>query len=327
MTATTLARRDYNPDATQHPMPEWVALMVPVAELAREIAATGFVPGDYRNKPAEITACILYGAELGLKPMQSLAKIDMVKGRPAPRAEIGRALALAAGHDLWVEESTNTRVTVAGQRRGSQRVQTVTWTMDDAKRAGIAGNPAYARYPRQMLLARASAELVRAMCPEVLGGIVMFAEETGEDIDATIPALAPVVPQEPPRKRRRTQTPDPTAVLPAAVDGPVDTAVSTGPTPALHTAPVDDDDKPTEAQTKLVMAAFKDEGMEDRDDRLAATSAFIGRPVTSWSDVTRSEASTVIDGLERLKAGALAFQIDTDGQWHAEPVDTDDLET
>jgi hypothetical protein len=49
--------------------------------------------------------------------------------------------------------------------------------MDDAKKAGIAGNPSYAKYPRQMLLARASAELVRQMCPEVLGGITVFAEE------------------------------------------------------------------------------------------------------------------------------------------------------
>jgi hypothetical protein len=44
-----------------------------------------------------------------------------------------------------------------------------------------------------MLLARASAELVRMMCPDVLGGIAMFAEEVeagdAEGVD-TAPAPA-----------------------------------------------------------------------------------------------------------------------------------------
>ena len=48
--------------------------------------------------------------------------------------------------------------------------------MDDVKRAQI-GSQMYTKYPRQMLLARASAELIRAMCPDVLGGIASFAEE------------------------------------------------------------------------------------------------------------------------------------------------------
>jgi hypothetical protein len=305
----------YEPPATR--LPSWVDLMAPAVELAREIADTGFVPAEFRRKPAEIAAAILYGAELGIGPMQSLAKVDIVKGRPAPRAELGRALALAAGHDIWIDESTNTRVTVSGKRRGSARVQTVTWTMDDAKRAGIAGNPSYAKYPRQMLLARASAELVRAIFPEVLGGIVVFAEEAADlDDDVALPAAPPLaaVPPSGTKKRRRR------------IDAP-EGGSSSAPERGEELPPTERDepdaDKPSEAQTKLAMAAFAELDLDDRDDRLAATSALLGRPIETWNELSRSDASSVIDGLERLRAGTISFRIDPDGTWHADPVDDD----
>ena len=104
--------------------------------------------------------------------------------------------------------ATNTKVTVSGRRRGSQNVQTVTWTMDDAKKAGIAGNPNYAKYPRQMLLARASAELVRAMCPDVLGGITSFAEEAADlpDDGPTFTTATIVTDEEKPKTTRRRRS-------------------------------------------------------------------------------------------------------------------------
>lgn len=288
------------PAAAPQPSNHWIELMKPAAELAAAIARTEFVPDQYRGKPEQITACILYGDELGIGPMQSLAKIDIVKGRPAPRAELGRALAFAAGHELWVEDQTNTKVTVAGRRRGSNHTQSVTWTMDDAKKAGIASNPTYAKYPRQMLLARASAELVRAMCPEVLAGIAVFAEEA-EDLEPAAPTITATTgePDKPKTNTRKRRDPKPEPATEPTTD-PTEPAATAG---------------PSEAQTKMAMASFADNGLADRDDRLAATSAFVGHPIGSWSDLTRDEASKVIDGLEQLKAGAIAFEISTDGTW------------
>lgn len=291
----------------------WIELVGPAAELAGMIAATEFVPAEMRNRPAAITACILYGQEIGIGPMQALAKVDIVKGRPAPRAELARALALAAGHDLWVEESTNTRVSVCGRRRGSSNVQKVTWTMDDAKKAGIAGNPTYAKYPRQMLLARASAELVRQMCPEVLGGITVFAEEAA-DLDGDTGTVGEQPKPEPVTKRRRTPATAPSATSTADDAPPVvepATAPSTGPTPA---------------QTKKAMALFAENQLDDRDNRLHATAAVTGRPITSWSDVTRDEAAKVIDFLEALQQGRAGIVIDDDGSWSVTVVDPPELD-
>lgn len=154
-------------------------------KLASRVADTDFVPKALRGKPEAVLACILAGHEAGISPMQALAKIHVVEGRPAMAAELMRALVLRAGHELWIEESTSTRVIVAGQRAGSERVSRVAWTMDDAKRANLAGKNNWRSYPRAMLLARATAELCRALFPDVLAGISHTIEELadGDDVD------------------------------------------------------------------------------------------------------------------------------------------------
>lgn len=308
--------------------PTWVELMRPAAELATSIAATEFVPGEMRNRPDVIAAAILFGAELGIGPMVSLAKIAVVKGRPAPSAELGRALALGAGHEIWVEDTTNTRVTIAGKRRNSSHVFKVTWTMDDARRAGLASNPAYTKYPRQMLLARASAELVRQMCPDVLGGITLFAEEAQDlpDSDAPNPfspaALTPSagVPTraagEPTVKRQRAPVRKAKQDKPDPVAEAVDNAPTPEPQPVEAPADAVSAGGPTAAQTRLAMAAFSEQGYDERDDRLAATAALVGHPVNSWNDLSRDEASQVIAGLQKVVSGEYSFTVDLEGNWH-----------
>ena len=128
----------YEPPTRASTTNAWVNLIEPAAELARQIAGTDFVPVEMRNKPAAVAACVMYGAEIGIGPMTALSKVDIIKGRPMPKAELGRALMMAAGHVFWVDESTNTRVKVSGHRKGqSERVMSVTWTMDDVKKAQI----------------------------------------------------------------------------------------------------------------------------------------------------------------------------------------------
>jgi hypothetical protein len=288
------------------PANRWIALVQPAAELANRIADTEFVPAEMRGKPAVVAAAILYGSELGLAPMMSLAKIDVVKGRPAPRAELARALALAAGHELWVEETTNTRVVLKGRRRGQDHVFTVTWTLDDVKKAGISSHM-YAKYPRQMLLARASAELVRQMAPDVLGGIAQFAEEidAGETAPADDTPTAPADPKPPARTARRRQqpTPDPE---PTADPGRPPRADDT--TSTAEPAP----DPITDAQKRKLMAVFGDLGIRDRGDRLAFVAAAC-RPVDSSTDLSKAEAATVIDAAEAVAQGRLQIVTADDG--------------
>jgi len=146
-------------------------------QLANKVAGTDFVPKALRGKPDAVLACILTGSEVGISPMKSLSMIHIVDGRPAMAAELMRAIVLDAGHDIWIEEQSSTRVTIGGQRAGSSRETKVTWTMDDAKRANLSGKQNWRNYPRAMLLARATSELCRAVFPDVLAGISHTVEE------------------------------------------------------------------------------------------------------------------------------------------------------
>ena len=48
------------------------------------ISRTDFVPKELRGNPAAILACVMYGREWGLGPMESLQLIDMIDGSPSP---------------------------------------------------------------------------------------------------------------------------------------------------------------------------------------------------------------------------------------------------
>jgi hypothetical protein len=145
--------------------------------LATRIAGTEFVPAALRGKPEAVLAAILTGHELGIPPMQSLAKIHVVDGRPAMAAELMRALILREGHEIWVEEATTTRCTIVGKRAGSTHESRVTWTLDDAKRAGLDGKKNWRTYPGDMLLARATSKLARLLFADVIAGVSYSVEE------------------------------------------------------------------------------------------------------------------------------------------------------
>lgn len=145
----------------------WVAAM----RLASRIHSTPFVPKGLRGDPASVLACILTGDELGLGPMQSLRMVHVIEGRPSASAELMRALVNRAGHRVDVVEAKQDSVTLSGQRNDTGARATVTWTLADAKRAGIDKNPAWGKYPRSMLLARATSELCRMLFADVIGGL------------------------------------------------------------------------------------------------------------------------------------------------------------
>lgn len=154
-------------------------------QLSHRLAGTEFVPAALRNKPEAVLACILSGHELGIGPMQSLQKIHVIDGRPAQAAELMRAIVQAHGHEVWFEDMSTTSVTIVGRRDGQTRETRVTWTMDDARKAGLAEKQNWRKYPRSMLMARATGELCRAMFADVLAGISYTMEELtdGEAID------------------------------------------------------------------------------------------------------------------------------------------------
>lgn len=277
--------------------PSSLDIISPSADLADKIARTEFVPGALRNRPDAVLACILYGHEMGIGPMEALGKIHVIDGRPAPNAELMRALVLRAGHRVWVEESTNTRAVVCGQRAGSGDAFRVAWTMEDARKAGLAGKPNYQRYPRQMLIARAFSELCRLMAPDALGSAEYSSEELA-DGDGAAPSLdvaptaAPDGSDGPTRRRRPPRTPS-APVAPAAIDaeariGPQDAPGATnegGPLPTRPPLP-----------SEPLRAA-------ESEDVAPVTPADPGEAPEPWRD--RARADALITDAQKRKMHAL----------------------
>ena len=275
----------------------WVELMKPAAELASSIAGTDFVPKSIRHNPAAIAACILYGDEVGLGPMQSLAKIAVIDGRPALYAEACRALILAAGHELWIEEQTTSRVTISGRRRDSQQTTSVTWTMDDARKANLAGRQNFRTYPRQMLAARATTELARLVFADVIGGLGIV-----EELDAEV-SLEGGVPEKPKSRNgdgQRRKREDATLAR-SSRPTPADDEPRDGPPlpgePGYGPTPDDEEADTASPSWKKMHATFREKGYEDREARIAFASSIAGRDLTSTKDLTSAEVGRVIDAL------------------------------
>ena len=280
-------------DPTGGRLVAWAQAASAAHSLARSLASTAFVPKDMRD-PGNATAAILMGDELGMSPIASLRSIYVVHGTPALYARSMVALALAHGHEIWTEESTPSRVVVCGRRRGSEHVERSSWTQDRARKAGYTTNRKYDTNPEEMLYSKAAAEVARKVAADVLAGVPYSVEDLELEQAETRTVTRS---SEPKRTVQRAKAPEP--VEPTFDEQPAEAAPEPTPEPEPNAQQLID---PKGSQMKAMQAAFRDANITERDDRLRFASETIGREITSASDLTRDEASTVIDELKALVA-------------------------
>ena len=138
--------------------------------LAKLTTDTEMVPKTLRGRPSAALAVMVYGHELGLRPMTALREVFIIDGTPSCSAKLMRALIFRAGHKLeWITTSS-TECKLHGERADGRGTATVTYTLDDAKLAMLLGKDVWKRYPRAMLAARATSELARLIFPDVTVG-------------------------------------------------------------------------------------------------------------------------------------------------------------
>lgn len=166
----------------------WTSVIAEVSKLAGFISGTEFVPRSLRDSPAATAAAILYGREVGLPPMTALSQTHVIEGKPSISAEGMRALILAAGHDLEIEETSSARCVMRGRRRGTERWLSIAWSTDDARAAGLLGRGPWKSYPRAMLQARCTTEIARLLFPDVIRGFRSIEElEDGGAVEVDAP--------------------------------------------------------------------------------------------------------------------------------------------
>lgn len=278
----TQAEISYGPDFGGELINRAVQQMAGAAKLADGLARTTFVPAAFRGKPDDAAAAIMYGAALGLDPMTSLRAVYVVSGTPGLYARQMVAVVMAKGHKVWTVESTDEAVTVSGQRRGSDVVETVTWTIERAQKAGYTTNAKYRTDPQAMLYARAAGDVARRIAPDALAGLDYTVEELQVIDHVDVPVERP----------KRESAADLLATPAPAVEAPVINR------PAMGAGP----DGVTAQQVTSIYSGMTALGY-DREGAKAVAAGLVGlESLGSMKDLTRDQASTVIDRIKQRQA-------------------------
>lgn len=155
-------------------------------ELAAWIAKSDLAPRDYKDKPQNVLIAMQMGLEVGLSPMQSIQNIAVINGRPSIWGD--SMLALCQNHrdfeSIDENQSTNEKGVCIVKRRGMEP-QTRTFTVDDAKKAGLWGKAGpWQTAPTRMLKLRARAFALRDTFADALRGL-QSAEEQRDVVETT----------------------------------------------------------------------------------------------------------------------------------------------
>lgn len=244
------------------------------------------------DTPEKILVAIETGLELGLRPMQALRGIYVVNGRPGMMVELAagvvRNSGKAASLKMGVSGEGENRHGWCESKRDGETLKT-TFSVADAKKAGLWGGGTWAKYPDRMLQARASGFHFRDYYSDVLMGL------------ATTEELADI--QEAPRRvvatEIATSTPDPLA------DAILEPAK---PRPKRKKAEAQDDEMPP-----LREEGTPESAQEPQDDPGPTQYA---EPVQSAAELLE-EADKAIKGLwpssklMRDKAARILFEVES----------------
>ena len=225
-----------------------------------------------QNKDQAVALMLLAQAE-GIHPMRAVQEYHIINGRPAMRADAMLARFLQAGGKVEWHKLTDTEAsaTFSHPQGGTA---TITWTLDMAKRAGLVKpNSGWSKFPRAMLRSRVVSEGVRTVFPGVATGIYTPEEVVDFEPAEPVRVEAKVVEAEPVEPRSE--------------------AAQRGPEPI------------TPAQLTKLKATLNDLGLtngEWREVALRLSSMVVGRELSTSKELTKEEASKLIDYLETLKS-------------------------
>lgn len=167
---------------------------------------SGMAPASL-NSASKIAVAIQYGLEVGLPPMQALQNIAVVNGRPCLWGDALPALMYKHGHSLdeIIEGEGDSMIATCALTRGDTgQVIKKSFSMKQAKKAGLAGKGVWSKYPERMLQMRARGFAVRDGASDAMVGLAV-AEEVQDYQDQN--QIKNVTPPSPPSPEIEKQKP------------------------------------------------------------------------------------------------------------------------
>lgn len=161
------------------------------ASFAKSLMREGLVPSSLKT-PGQVVIALQAGAEVGLRPMQSLRYVAPINGNPTIWGEGAKGLVLATGQveswrDWWQDGDVELTVEPTSypdslvavtrlSRKGGGEV-TRQFSVADAKRARLWGKRGpWSEYPQRMLRVRAMSWAMRDLFADALGGLAIREE-------------------------------------------------------------------------------------------------------------------------------------------------------
>lgn len=245
--------------------PAWTAGIYGQLDAARPIAEmlskSDMIPKGFQGKPNDILIAGAMGARLGLDLFSSLAGIAVVNGRATLWGDA--LLAVCQQHPAWEDyqqsvagEGEAMVATVTVKRKG-QSAHTETFSVGDAKRAGLWGKQGpWSQHPKRMMALRARAFALRTVFADALAGF--HAKEELDDEPREVEATVRTEPK--PAKRRTVDATADSVIAAAQVetkDEPAAEQTQTeGKTVGEHMAATLAEQKPKDVSVEKCVAEF-----------------------------------------------------------------------
>lgn len=160
---------------------------LPMSELmtiSKAFAESGMF--ENMKSVAQAFVKIQAGQEIGIPPFAAMSGIHIIKGKPAIGAGLMASRVKGSGkYDYKVKEQTELICSIDFYQ-GKDCIGNSTFTIADAEKAGTQN---LAKFPKNMLFARAISNGVKWFCPDIFSGPVYTPEEMGsvETITEDIP--------------------------------------------------------------------------------------------------------------------------------------------
>ena len=282
-------------------------VMVPLEQIgmmAKAVSDSGLF--GIKSEAAAFALMCIAQAD-GIPPIKAAVQYHIIDGKPCLKSEAMLARFQASGGKIRWKERTPQRCTLWLEHPQAGEIE-VTWDIERAKAAGLAGRNTWKAYPAQMMSARCISEGIRALYPACVGGF--YTPEEVRDFDAPKPAtqqecLPPATPPEYPKPAtqqeclptahpEKTAMPKPKAAKPATQEAEiVDDGYSE---PPVHTDAFAEPPKPE----KPAKAAEK-----QRDVKLTRTPEVMKANFMNWAEAAclTKDRQKVMDAI-----GAMGYE-------------------
>lgn len=138
----------------------------------------------YKGLPeSQIMMIMLAARELGIPPMLALnGGINCIQGKVELSARLMGNMIRQRGHSFTTKVLDKTQCILIGKRADNGDTMEASFTMADAKEAGLSAKSVWKSYTEDMLYARALSRLARRLFPDVIGTAYVEGEIGGEVI-------------------------------------------------------------------------------------------------------------------------------------------------